>query len=831
VSGAGRKECAVEAVAFVRPLEEIGLDDVAEVGHKSAVLGELSAAGLPVPPGWVLTADALDRALAAGPAGGRSGPELPDDVAGALAAIASDLADRPVAVRSSATDEDLAGTSYAGQYESVLGVSGLPALGAAVRTCWASAFADRVAVYESARGDGAGRRRMGVLIQRMVRADAAGVAFSADPVTGRREEARISAVRGLGDRLAAGRSDADEWSVVGDAATLVTGAQDAITPAQALLVAELARHVERRFGCPQDVEWAFADGTLWLLQARPITALPDAPAAPPVQPPPGFWQRSNYAARPLSPMARSTVLRGQADNLRHLLTYGLGESLELREIGGRLYSRFALPDGPAGFAAKLNRVVAAVRADEPAAVVRRWHDDWLPRLGGALERERDEVDPAALTDDLLAAHLARLLELAGEASEAHFRVGGAGMLALGELGSACEDLLGWDTPRTLVLLTGLPGRTTEPSHRLAELVRLAEAQPALRELLTGGRPVTRPLLAATSPAFDEAFDRYLRECALRAAGLDIANPTMAETPELVLDLVRGQLDRGFDPAADAVELVRQRAAATAEARSALAGTPEALPGFDRALNRAQAAYPLRDDSGNLAKLAAALIRRAVLEVGDRLAARGLLDRAGDVFLLELPEALDALAGGDRPGEIVRRRAAELARAEADPGPASYGRPPETPGGPPAAVLEMLPEDARRVVRAGVWVWREAAGNLAKHETRDGGAGSAVRGIAASAGRYTGPVRVIVDESGFGALRHGDVLVCPQTTAEWSVLFPNIGALVTDQGGLLSHPAIIAREYRVPAVVATGDATRLLTDGQIVTVDGGAGVVEPVTDPR
>ncbi|GGP66399.1 PEP/pyruvate-binding domain-containing protein [Saccharothrix coeruleofusca] len=824
----------MEAVAFVRPLDEVGLGDVAEVGHKSAVLGELSAAGLPVPPGWVLTADALDRALAAGPVDRRDGPELPDDVACALAAIAEELGERPVAVRSSATDEDLVGTSYAGQYESVLGVRGPTALGAAVRACWASAFTDRVAVYEGARGDGAGRRRMGVLIQRMLRAEAAGVAFSADPVTGRRDQVRISAVRGLGDRLAAGRSDAEEWSVVDDMATLVTGARDALTPARALLVAELARHVEQRFGRPQDIEWAFADGRLWLLQARPITALPDPPPRPagrPVQPPPGFWRRSNYAARPLSPMARSTVLRGQADNLRHLLAYSLGQSLELREIGGWLYSRFAMPDGPAGFAAKLNQVMAAVRADEPAGTVRRWHADWLPRLGGALERERDEVDPAALDDDQLRAHLTRLLELAHEASEAHFRIGGAGMLALGELGLACAELLGWDTPSTLVLLTGLPGRTTEPSHRLAELVRLAEGEPALRALLADDRTPSRSALAAASPAFAEAFDRYLRDCALRAAGLDIANPTMAETPELVLALVRGRLDQGFDPAEDALQLVRQRAGAVARARAELARTPEHLPRFNRALRRAQAAYPLRDDSGNLAKLAAALIRRAVLVVGDRLVARGLLDRVDEVFLLELPEALAALAGGERPDGIVRARAAELAWAQANPGPPSYGRPPEGPGGPPAAVLEMLPEDARLVVRAGMWVWREAAGNLAKHEAHDGGSGSAVRGIPASAGRYTGPVRVIVDESGFGALRPGDVLVCPQTTAEWSVLFPNIGALVTDQGGLLSHPAIIAREYRVPAVVATGDATRLLTDDQVVTVDGGAGVVEPVTGPR
>ena len=107
----------------------------------------------------------------------------------------------------------------------------------------------------------------------------------------------------------------------------------------------------------------------------------------------------------------------------------------------------------------------------------------------------------------------------------------------------------------------------------------------------------------------------------------------------------------------------------------------------------------------------------------------------------------------------------------------------------------------------------------------GASTTTIRGIAVSPGRYTGPVRVIASESEFGKLQAGDVLVCGTTTPVWSVLFPSIGALVTDTGGILSHPAIIAREYRVPGVVATGNATRLLRDGQVVTVDGAAGLVE------
>jgi phosphohistidine swiveling domain-containing protein len=819
----------MNSTTFVRPLTSVGLADAGVVGHKSAVLGELSAAGFPVPPGYVLTADVLDRVLATGPANRLRTMELPVDVTAALAGIAANLAGRPVAVRSSATDEDLPGASFAGQYESILDVEGVRALTDAVRTCWASAYSERVTAYHETHGTG-GSRRVGVLIQHMVPADAAGVAFSANPVTGERDEVLVSAVRGLGDRLVSGEATPDEWAVRAGTASLVAGDEHAIDAVQAAAIAALAEQIEDRFGCPQDIEWAFHSGQLWVLQARPITALPEAPSqsvAAPVVPPPGYWQLFNYAARPLSPMARSTVLRSHSAHLIRLLDYSLGESLRLAEIGGWLYSSFQMTQGPQRIRAKLEQVMAAVRADEPGRLFRRWHEEWQPQLAGDLARLRDRIDPAALSDDQLTAHLTEVLELAEQASEIHFRLGGAGMLALGELGLACSELLDWDTTRTLTLLTGLPGSTTEPSYRLAELVRLTERDPALRKLVADRGTAVQPLLlAAAGPAFAEAFEAYLRECALRVAGLDLTTPTMAERPELVLELIRGQLDRGFDPAADMAELAAHRAEATGEARVALTERPDDLVRFETALERAQTAYPLRDDSSNMAKLAAALFRRAVLDLGDRLTSRGGLDSAADVFLLELPEATAALSGNGKPRDIARRRAAEQAWAEANPGPGSYG---EAPAGPPAQSFEwlaMLPRDVQLVVKAGMWVWREAAGNLARSGTES--TEHKVRGLGASAGRYVGPVRVILHESEFDKLRPGDVLVCPQTTAEWSVLFPNIGALVTDQGSLLSHPAIIAREYRVPAVVATGRATQLLTDGQIVAVDGGNGIVEVIS---
>jgi pyruvate,water dikinase len=228
---------------------------------------------------------------------------------------------------------------------------------------------------------------------------------------------------------------------------------------------------------------------------------------------------------------------------------------------------------------------------------------------------------------------------------------------------------------------------------------------------------------------------------------------------------------------------------------------------------------VRDEKVFYAVCAWALVRYAALEIGSRLTERGQVTRADDVFFLERDEALGALRTGAAQRELVRQRRAEHAWARLHPGPPTYGTP-AADAAPMQDILRSLPPEARTAVEASLWTTRLWGGAPPAQASGDG----VLRGTAASAGRYTGPVRLITGVHEFGKIRRGDVLVCPETTAQWAVLFPSIGALAADKGGLLSHPAIIAREYGVPAVVATGTATRLLRDGQIVTVDGTEGTV-------
>jgi rifampicin phosphotransferase len=238
------------------------------------------------------------------------------------------------------------------------------------------------------------------------------------------------------------------------------------------------------------------------------------------------------------------------------------------------------------------------------------------------------------------------------------------------------------------------------------------------------------------------------------------------------------------------------------------------------LRSAERAYPLREENEfYTVSVPLALVRYALLELGQRLAERGTIAQRDDVFFLEWQEALQTLRQGGNLQAAAARRRSERAWAEHNPGPSAYGTP--ASGLPDLAIF---PAEVRFGLEAMIWANESIfAASRSSHQQTSG----PIQGLAASSGTYTGPARIIMHEGEFDKLRPGDVMVCPITSPVWSVLFPHIGALVTDTGGLLSHAAIIAREYRVPAVVATGNATRRLQDGQIVSVDGATGIIEAV----
>jgi rifampicin phosphotransferase len=721
-------------------LRDLTRADAPVVGAKAANLGELVRAGLPVPDGFVVTADA-DR--------------------GEVLSAAASLGD-PVAVRSSAAAEDLADASFAGQYETILGVRGAEELLDAIRRCQESAQAARVEQYRAGRAVSVDAR-MGVVVQRMLSPEAAGVAFTANPLTGARTEVVITAARGLGERVVSGEAIGDEWVVREGRAVQARSVERAIDAAQALAIAGLARRVEEHFGGPQDVEWAIEGGTPYLLQARPITALPDPVEWKP--PTPGYWMRNfrlgEWLSEPMTPLFQDWLLERIEEGYLVGMRRSTGAAVPFRHaaINGWYYT--AAPRFPP--LAFLPAVIESRGTVLPAMwyalvrvgsrpevadrkVLRRemeaWREELLPRYRAVVARAEAVVESASLGQ--LANVVDEVGRVAGEYLWSLAVVGGSAWKMEACLGRFLrQHLAGVLDGGVLVLLRGLPGVDPQlPPHA----VQTADWY----------RPTAGEL------------------------GWSAALDGMAERRE---------------------RLTAEREAAEAACRQALAGHHRLLSRFDVLLEVAQRYGVAREEQARHLTLGWPVLRRCVLRMGTALRVRSLIDDDDDVFFLTRAE----LEQDGRLQAAVLQRRGQWERRRRLVAPLSIGRPPK--------LMEGLMARAVDAVR-----------------TPGRGLDGTLVGQPASPGRATGPVRVVRGPDDFDRFQQGEVLVASATAPAWTPLFGLAAAVVTDGGTLAAHASLVAREYGIPAVVGTGDATGRLGDGQVVTVDGGAGVVEVAGGP-
>ncbi|MCB0964576.1 MAG: hypothetical protein KDA98_14950, partial [Acidimicrobiales bacterium] len=589
--------------------------DPAHVGSKAAGLARLRAAGFPVPDAVVLPVG-LARAWPDGPA--------PDDLRGAIDRACATLGG-PLAVRSSATWEDGATSAHAGATTTVLDVTGTDAVVDAVRACLD--------------GTAAAQRELGldgdvaVVLQRLVPAEWAGVAFTIDPLSGATDLVRIAATPGLAEALVQGEvTGADvavrDGAIEGDAA----GLPDEV----ARSVADAARRVEEALGGPQDVEWAWADGALHLVQARPITVVPIEPALPEGN----NWQKDTaHYPEPMTPFGWSLLHHAVGEvnaafDEHGLLIRGLEEVFVGGEVYGRVVPAFGSPNSAAapppaavlGVAARVvpalrRRTAAARRAlaeDLPGRWVREWHDhDRAEAL--AATRELAAVDLAQLTDAELLGHLERCLALFRRGYRIHFRLIIPLALAMFALNQLLATELGWDDARTNGLLGGHSPATRAAEDAMADLRRrvaeTAGADDALRA--EPGRPVEA--LGRVDASLGEALADWIAEHGWSLINYDAGVPTLAERPTLVTSIVL---------AAPAAADHRGVEADAAEARAAL--PPARRAEFDEVLAQARAIYPLREDNTIIVgDRPMAAIRRTMLELGERLAAAGVLAAPGD----------------------------------------------------------------------------------------------------------------------------------------------------------------------------------------------------------
>ena len=729
------------------------------LGTKAASLARLAGAGFPVPAGVVVTEAAAAAHW--------------DQASAQLRTVAAELGgpNQRFAVRSSAPAEDLAGASYAGQYETVLDVR-LDELPQAVRQVVNSATSARVAAYRRAHpeaadlfGSGAG---MAVLVQVMVPADAAGVAFSSNPLTGDRDEVVISAVRGLGEQLVAGQATGDQWIVHDDQARRTRSSEQAITADQAGQIATLARRVDAHLGSPQDLEWAIstdptntsgAEGGLWLLQARPMTALPEPVDWTP--PTPGYWMRNlrlgEWLPEPMTPLFADWLL----DRLDH------GEQQATRNhVGTTLPFPYAAINGWYYLATPKQspRTIATTLLQGRGRLLRFLRDAVLGPGRDSVAADRRLL--AGLAEEWRTELLPRYQRLAREGEQQLPTASPEQLVAIVDrVGAAAGEQL-W----SLAVLGGAAWKMEGALARFYHQHLAASVEASVQELLVG-LPSSQPDLPGYAV---QSIDWYY--------------PTAGE---LGWPLPEPSADRHR-------ELAVRREALTAQCFAVLGNRPQLQARFEALLEVAQRYAVLREQQARQLTVGWPLLRRCALRLGEILHADGVIDRAEDVFFLTRAE-LGARAPRQ---ELVDRRRAVWERQRRLLAPLTIGRPPR-----------LLAKELLAVVDAV----RTTSGPLPE---------DAIVGQPASPGRATGPVRIVHGPGDFDRFQPGEVLVARATAPAWTPLFARAVAVVTAGGTRAAHASLVAREYGIPAVVATGAATTRLADGQVVTVDGGAGTVHP-----
>ncbi|WP_405057745.1 PEP-utilizing enzyme [Kribbella sp. NBC_01505] len=833
---------------WVVELEQVGADALESAGGKAVNLGILLRGGFPVPDGFCVTTAAYREIE---PAGGTADERrdailataVPAGIERAIRAAYAGLgSDVPVAVRSSATAEDLGFASFAGQQDTYLDVTGADAVVDAVRRCWASLWTDRAWSYRETNEVDQDTVALAVVVQRMVDAKAAGVLFTANPLTGRRNEAVIDAAPGLGEAVVSGTVNPDHF-VVDTASGAIherTLVHDCLTDEQVRALAKLGGQVQDHYGAPQDTEWALdAEGKLWLTQARPITTLYPIPARRTTDSSPRIYLCLSLAqglTRPITPMGLAGI-RLIATSAAELFGGQVDEPLDGPATYVEAGQRFFVDVTPAVRSAVGRAVVPKVfdvMEARSAAVLRHVFED--PQFSVLTSSRREVVRrvgrvlirsgaPLRMLAAIIApsyahyrvrrtsAHLTQLLAAASRSATVRldfverllrtqalplmpgllpFPAAGFLMLAVARkvLGKAAE-------PGELQsVLRGLPHNVTTDMDlqlwALAQRIRVDEESVEAFEEPTA--VVAERYRSGSLPRVAQnGLSDFLGEYGHRAvAEVDLGLPRWSEDPAHLVGVLANYL-RLTDPAL-APDLQFKAGSAAAEAKIAelaLRVSPLRARIVRFALHRARELCGLREIPKYFLIRILAAARRELRQVGAELVDSGRLDSPTDVFFLSLRElrtpvdlrAIVAERRVDYDQEMRRRRVPRLIQSD--------GVEPETLAIQPAA---------------------------------DG----ALVGSPASAGTITARARVILDPVG-AHLEPGEILVAPSTDPGWTPLFLTAGGLVMEMGGANSHGAVVAREYGIPAVVGVPDATHRIETGDLVTVNGAAGTVEKVEE--
>jgi pyruvate,water dikinase len=857
---------------YVLDLQEVDRTRAAVVGGKGAHLGELSRIeGVRVPAGFCVTTDAFQRILAEAPSIGdrldqlsRLNPDdreairtlsaairrtiegiaIPDDLAAAITRAHARLGEQAAyAVRSSATAEDLPTASFAGQQDTYLNVVGPAAILRHVSRCWASLFTERAVTYRRRNGFDHRKVHMAVVVQQMVFPQAAGVLFTADPVTGNRKVSTVDAGFGLGEALVSGLVNPDVFTVrdgevvARTIATkkravhpLPTGGtreveidprrqeQPALTDAQVVRLVQLGRRIEAHFGRPQDIEWCLVDDGFQIVQSRPITTLFPIPVT-------GDQENHVYVSvghqqmmtDPMKPLGFSF--------------WQLTAMAQMHEAGGRLFvdvtPRLASPASRAGLMDLVGRSDPLIR-DALETVLDRGFVPSLPDAGpggppagGApapIETdpaivteliERSQASIAALRRDIRTKTGPALFDFLLEAFQEHkrvladplsFQVIMAGMEATWWLNDNLREWLDEKNAADTLTLSAPGNVTSEMGLALLDVADVIRPHPEVVAFLQGvedeGFLDELPRLAGGAEARD-AIKAYLDRYGMRCVGeIDITRPRWSERPTTLVPLILDNV-RNFEPGAAERRFEHGRHEAKKKEQDVLSRL-RALPDGERKADEAKRmidrvrtfiGYREYPKYGIISRYF--VYKQAVLEEAERLVRAGVLPEKEDVYYLTFQELHDVVRSNEVDGRLIQRRKDAFRSYHALTPP------------------RVLTSDGEAI--AGAY-------------RRDDVPAGALVGLPVSAGTVEGRARVILDMAQ-ADLEPGDILVTAYTDPSWSPVFVAVTGLVTEVGGLMTHGAVIAREYGLPAVVGVDQATRLIRDGQRIRVHGTDGYVE------
>lgn len=859
------------------------------VGGKAASLARMLEAGLPVPDGFSVTTDAyryfvsssgiqegiledlrmIDAAVPSSlEEASRSIQKrfltapVPAEIARAVSASYRALPNEcpVVAVRSSATAEDLPGASFAGQQETYLNLRGEDAVLVAVRRAWASLWTARAISYRVRQNIAPESVALAAVVQLLVFADAAGILFTANPVTGQRDQILVNAAWGLGEAIVGGLVTPDTFTLektsgreiareIADKERMTvreaSGTTEQPVPeelrrapsldAEALSeLARLGREIEQLYEMPMDVEWALVDGKVAILQARPVTALPDEPsqgtaAAETAQlvpelewrlpDPKGHYARGSivdFMPDPLTPLFESLIVPSVNGSIRRIMGRFSKKELGMYQNYLTTINNFAYM--PIGFSARQWLEMLVYMGPAFPRILREgvpiWRDEMQPRYEAASLRW-ETADLSGLASGELLKAAVDLMTIVTD-HLASLQVGTLGSAASAEgLFTAVYNkfIKRAGDPSAPTFVMGFESIPIRAEMALFDLAGWAAGQPALAAYLRkhSAAAIARQSRAGEVPqdvdtqvwqAWVERFETYLNQFGYSIYNLDFARPLPLDDPEPLIEMVKLYLaGMGQNP------YERQRAAAERRQKAEQAVEPrlKGIKGwaYRKTLKWAQTYGPLREDSIAEIGRGYPALRRLFGELGQRMAAAGIVTAPADIYWLHVREVEQAAAALDRgaPGQDYRMQVAE--RHQRWQSLKRVNPPTQLP-----KKLKILGKDLEAMM--GV------------HADQDGGA--VITGLGASPGEATGTARVLHGPEDFDQMRPGDVLVAAITTPAWTPLFGMAAAVVTDIGGPLSHGSIVAREYGIPAVLGTTVATHRIRSGDRVTVDGTNGTV-------